>query len=485
MAKKASKALLALDDALATEMSKFYADPYGFVMFAFPWGERGTPLEHYTGPDSWQREQLQRIGERLTGDIDSIIYEAVASGHGIGKSAQTSFIILWAMSTRPHLNCVVTANTLNQLTTKTWRELAVWHKRLINAHWFEWTATKFMHRDHPETWFASATPNSEHNSEAFAGLHAEHVLIIFDEASAIPDAIWNVTMGAMTTPGAMWFVYGNPTRNSGRFRECFGSMKHRWNGQQIDSRTCSMTDKKQLNEWAADYGEESDFYRVRVRGQFPHAGEQQFISAEIVANAVAREVEVPKGAPKLMGVDVARFGTDSSVICRRHGRKAEQFLSFHGMDTMDLASRVAQEIELYKPDAVFIDGVGIGAGVVDRLRQLKYDVIEVQAGARPDPENVDKVVNKRAEMWMRTKEWLETADIPAEQQLIDDLTGIEYGFDARMRLQLEKKADMKKRGLASPDWAEALIMTFAYGTPPVSSMLIARESLVPDWVEDY
>jgi hypothetical protein len=342
-----------------------------------------------------------------------------------------------------------------------------------------------MHRDHPETWFASATPNSEHNSEAFAGLHAEHVLIIFDEASAIPDAIWNVTMGAMTTPGAMWFVYGNPTRNSGRFRECFGSMKHRWNGQQIDSRTCSMTDKKQLNEWAADYGEESDFYRVRVRGQFPHAGEQQFISAEIVANAVAREVEVPKGAPKLMGVDVARFGTDSSVICRRHGRKAEQFLSFHGMDTMDLASRVAQEIELYKPDAVFIDGVGIGAGVVDRLRQLKYDVIEVQAGARPDPENVDKVVNKRAEMWMRTKEWLETADIPAEQQLIDDLTGIEYGFDARMRLQLEKKADMKKRGLASPDWAEALIMTFAYGTPPVSSMLIARESLVPDWVEDY
>ena len=127
------------------------------------------------------------------------------------------------MSTRPHLSGVVTANTMSQLSTKTWRELALWYKRLINRHWFKWSATKFWHVEHPETWAVHATPNSEHNSEAFAGLHAKYVLMIFDEASAIPDKIWEVAEGALTDSDTeiIWLAFGNPTRSTGRFRECF------------------------------------------------------------------------------------------------------------------------------------------------------------------------------------------------------------------------------------------------------------------------
>ena len=130
------------------------------------------------------------------------------------------------MSTRPHPQIVVTANTREQLLKKTFRELSVWHKLLINTGWFTWTATKFYHNDHPETWFAAAVPWSAERPESFAGTHAEHVMLLFDEASGIHDVIWEVAEGAMTTAGAAWLVFGNPTRNTGRFRECFGKFAH-------------------------------------------------------------------------------------------------------------------------------------------------------------------------------------------------------------------------------------------------------------------
>jgi len=214
-------------DRLQKIMAGFYDDPLSFVKFAFPWGEDG-PLKDYDGPDKWQEDQLRYVGETIRDKPLSIIRDATASGHGVGKSADVAWIILWAMSTRPHLNGVVTANTFPQLNTKTWRELAIWHKRAINAEWFTWNATKFYHNAHPETWFVSPIANSENNSEAFAGQHGRHSLIIYDEASAIPDVIWEVSSG-VNDPRTMWFVYGNPTKNTGRFRECFGRYRDRWN----------------------------------------------------------------------------------------------------------------------------------------------------------------------------------------------------------------------------------------------------------------
>jgi hypothetical protein len=361
---------------------------------------------------------------------------------------------------------VVTANTGTQLDTKTWRELAVWWKRCITAHWFRWTATKFMHVAHTETWFVAAIPWSENNSEAFAGLHAKSVLIIFDEASAIADIIWDVAEGAQTTGEVLWFAFGNPTRNTGRFRECFGRLRHRWITRQIDSRTCRMANKVQAQQWVDDYGEDSDFVRIRVKGEFPRAGSTQFIADDLVSDAQMREPDRDAGAPLLLGVDVARYGDDKSVMRYRRGRDARSIppRKFSGASTMQLAGYIVEEIEDKKPQACFIDGNGVGGGVVDRVMEMlgrKHPcmVIEVQNGSRAGA--ALDYYNKRAECWGLLREWLKTGAIDDDRELRDDLVGPEYGFDNQNRIQLEKKEDMKKRGLHSPDDGDTLALTFA------------------------
>jgi hypothetical protein len=371
------------------------------------------------------------------------------------NSALVAWIIEWGMATRVDTKGVVTANTENQLKTKTWAELAKWHRISVTEDWFTLTATALFSKDpmYEKTWRFDMIPWSEKNTEAFAGLHnkGKRVILIFDEASSIPDPIWEVSEGAMTDGNTelIWVAFGNPTKNTGRFKDCFGIYRHRWHTSKVDSRTASMTNKVKLQEWVDDYGEDSDFVRVRVRGEFPRAGNAQYISSEHVNNAVEREVDVAFGASKLMGVDVARFGEDRTVISRLHGRKLEEIHKFTGLDTMEVASKVAEFMNLYKPDAVFIDEIGIGAGVVDRLKQLGFDIIGVTSSNKADDER--QYFNKRAEMWGRMKTWIAGADIPQDQDLIDDLIGPEYGYDSKMRIQLEKKSDMKKRGLASPD----------------------------------
>jgi hypothetical protein len=454
------------ESELAGNIALCYNDPELYVRYAFPWGEKGGPLEDYDGPDDWQLEQMASLKHHLDTNPLGIYMDATASGHGIGKSAEVAWIILWAMSTRSHLNGVVTANTFPQLKTKTWRELAVWHKRAINSHWFRWTETKFFQINNPETWYVSPIANNEHNSEAFAGQHAQNSLIIYDEASGIPDAIWEVSSG-VKDPRTMWFVFGNPTQNTGRFRQCFTRFRDQWITRQVDSRTCRMPDKEELDKDVEIWGEDSDYVRVRIRGIFPRLGEEQFISSELVDQAAARKADVPLGTPKILGVDVARFGADQTVFARRHGRRLEPLIKLRGLDTMQVAARVIEEIRTNKPDVVMIDGVGLGAGVVDRVRQLGHEVVEVISGKPPDAENKDVVFNKRAEMWFRMREWLETADIPDDSELTDDLINIKCFYDNKHRIQLEKKSDMKRRGLASPDNADAVALTFAYNTPPV------------------
>ena len=446
---------------LSADIAEFYDDPYGYVMYAFPWGEEG-PLEAHEGPDAWQRDQLMRVACNIDNDPEATIREAIASGHGIGKSAEVAWIIMWCMSTRPHLNGVVTANTTNQLTTKTWRELALWHKRAINEHWFKWTATKFFHIEHPETWFVAATPNTEHNSEAFAGLHGTHVLIIYDEASGIPNKIWEVSEGAMTEKRAMWFVFGNPTKNTGKFRDLFSDDK-RWTTHCIDSRTCKMTNKKELASQIEVYGEDSDFVRVRIKGQFPRVGSTQFIASEMVKRCMFWEApfEAYYAAPILIGVDVARFGDDRSIVLVRQGRKVLEIRTYRELNTMQLTAKVIEAIREFRPVVTFVDGLGMGAGVVDRLHELNYAVVDVVASNKPQDEEV--YYNKRVEMWDRMKHWLAAgADLPMhDKELHDDLIGVEYGYDDKEKMRLERKKDMKARGLASPDTAEALALTFA------------------------
>lgn len=471
-------ASLSTEQQLHEAVAEFYADPLGFVLFAFPWGEDG-PLKHFDGPDGWQRDFLIQLGEEVktrgfNGSLAVMaIRFAVSSGHGIGKSVLVAFIVLWAMSTRPYLHGTVTANTIDQLNTKTWATLRTWYARCITAHWFEMNSERMYHKSHKDNWFVAKQSSKEENSEAFAGQHAADStsLYIFDEASAIPDKIWEVAEGGLTDGEPMIFVFGNPTRSSGKFHQaCFGSMRHRWNPVIIDSRTSRFTNKQQIDEWVKDYGEDSDFVRVRVKGLPPNASDLQFIDLARVAGAQERAVSVLSDEPLVCGLDLARGGSDNCVFWFRRGADARSIppvkvTGEQARDSMKLVTMAADILgKVYdgrKVSALFVDATGgsIGGPVADRLRQLGHrNVIDVQFGGdSPDPQ----YGNMRAYMWGRMRDWLERGAIPKLAVLETDLTGPGYKHDKRDRLLLESKESMQDRGLASPDHGDALAMTFA------------------------
>lgn len=469
----AAKTFTRQDLDLARELSVYYADPLGFVLYVFPWGKKGTRLAEEDGPDEWQIEVLDELGKAVREGQDVAdalpVLLAVASGHGIGKTALISWIILWFITTRDFPQIVVTAGKKDQLTSKTWRELAKWTKLAINGHWFIWTATKLEHALYPDMWYAHAIPWSKNAPENFAGTHEKHVLVLFDEASAIDDVIWEVTDGAMTTPGAMWIAFGNPTKNTGRFFDCFNRFRKMWRTFQIDSRTAKKANRRLLDMWVDIYGEDSDFVRVRVRGEFPRAGDLQFISSEDVRAAIDRTAVGQDLYGKVLGVDVARHGQDQSVLCLRQGKKLLKLKKLRINDTMQLAARVAEFINDERPDAVFVDATGIGWGVVDRLHQMGYTfVIGVQVGERAF--RPEQFYNRRAELWYDMREWIKDGgDLPDDKELETDLTSIEYGFDGKNRYVLESKDDMKERGLDSPDTADALALTFHSPVAPTKA----------------
>lgn len=461
-----------LDLMIADDIARFEFDPLGYVKYVFDWGH--GDLEAETGPDKWQADLLNDIGRSMKG-AEAAVQIAIASGHGIGKTAVSAWIIHWFIATRPGCAGVVTANTRDQLVNKTWRELAKWNAKAINGHWFDWSATAFRGKESPETWFIAAQPWTKERSEAFAGLHEKDVLVLFDEASAIDDIIWEVSEGAMTERGALWVALGNPTRNTGRFRECFSKRKHRWITKQIDSRTAKRANRSQIDQWVSDYGEDSDFVKVRVRGVFPQAGSMQLIPMDVVSEARKRTVEALVTEPVVLGVDVARYGDDQSVIAIRQGRDARsrRWRRYRNVNTMQLAAEVARIAQEWRADAIFVDGTGIGAGVVDRLEQLSLpngcSVYEVNFGGKPDATWVGedaRMANKSAEMWWNMANWLKRGAIPDEQEIEDDLIGREYGYNNDNAIVLEKKEHMKERGLSSPDNADALALTFAYAVAP-------------------
>ncbi len=462
------------EEQLLEDLGTFAYDPLAFVMWAFPWGEPGE-LEKETGPDEWQTWVLEQLRDNVITAQEAILI-AVTSGHGIGKSALVAWIVLWAYSTFPGTRGVVTANTENQLKTKTWVEIAKWARLFIARDMFKLTATALFPNDEAKAkeWRIDIVPWSERNTEAFAGLHnaGKRILIIFDEASAIPDIIWETTEGALTDKDTeiMWIVFGNPTRNVGRFRECFagGQFAHRWSSREVDSRTVKRTNKQQLENWVNDYGIDSDFVRVRVLGKFPRTDATSFISREVAEAACGRMLETAPNGPVVLGVDVARFGDDFSVIWPRQGRDASSrpVEFYQGLKVTQLAQRVVQAYNAHNASVVFIDGGGVGGGVVDICTDLGLNVIEVQFGNRPDGllDNY-KFMNKRAEIWGCMREWLKNGSLPdrilPNRGLVEELTAPTYELNAHDKIQLESKAVMKRRGADSPDFADALACTFA------------------------
>mgnify|MGYP000975747777 FL=1 len=457
-------------DELFEALGALTHDPLAFVYFAYPWGEPGTPLEDMEGPDEWQIQILKDIGEQLKKgkDLQTAIQEAVASGHGIGKSALISWLIHFAISTHENTRGVVTANTEGQLRTKTWPELSKWHNMFIAKDLFTYTATAIFSsdKDYEKTWRIDAIPWSKNSPESFAGLHNQgnRILVLFDEASAIDDVIWEVTEGALTDANTeiIWCAFGNPTRNSGRFRECFRKYRKFWNTYQIDSRTVKISNKAKIEEWLEAYGEDSDFFKVRVRGVFPSASDLQFISTKIADKAQKQVYKLGQfeHLPVIIGVDPAWTGSDSLEIVMRQGYYMKSLASIpKNDDDWRMAQLIAQFEDEYKADAVFID-MGYGTGIYSIGKQLgrKWRLIEF-GGKSNDP----VYLNMRAYMWGQMKEWLrEGGSIPPnDQALYDDIVGPEAIIDKNGHIQLESKKDMKDRGLPSPNKGDALALTFA------------------------
>lgn len=463
-----------LEQQLVEDILSFANDPLGYVLYAFPWGEEGTELANKSGPRNWQAERLDSIGEQLRSgakDRGEVIREAVASGHGIGKSALVSWIILWALSTEVDTRGVVTANTESQLRTKTWPEVAKWHRLSINSHWFKLVGTALFSVEpgHEKNWRIDAVPWSETNTEAFAGLHNEgkRILLVFDEASAIADLVWEVAEGALTDEGTeiIWAAFGNPTRNTGRFRECFTKFKHRWRHKQVDSRTVDGTNKTQIAKWIADYGEDSDFVRIRVRGMFPRASDLQLIPTDWVAEAMRREAVFGLDDALVCGIDIARGGMDNNVIRFRRGMDAKSIkpIRIPGSETRDTTmfiAKVCTVVQEHRPDAVFVDSTGVGGPVADQLRRLMPGVVIIDvnfASQAPDRH----YANMRTWIWWRLREAIKVGlAIDHDTEFEAELTSPEYAHNAHDQLMLEKKADIKKRLGISPDDADALALTF-------------------------
>lgn len=467
-----------MNDDLLAWLAECRDDPLAFVLGAFPWGEPG-PLEAYSGPSAWQVQILSDIRDGLLTSVEAILI-ARASGHGIGKSALVAWIVLWAMTTFPDTRGVVTANTETQLKTKTWAELGKWFNMFIGNESFVLTATALMSKDptRERTWRIDQVTWSDKNTEAFAGLHnkGKRILLVMDEASAIPDIIWETAEGALTDANTqiMWLAFGNPTRNSGRFRECFdsGRFAKYWNAAKIDSRSVggSITNTKQIERWIDTYGIDSDFVRIRVLGEFPRTGEMEFISAADVDAAMSREVTSALYDPLALGCDVARYGANESVIAYRKGRDARtipwQF--FRGLNTVELATKILESHHALAPDGIFIDGGGIGGGVVDNVRHARLHCYDVQFGGKDDVSGSvwgndgERYANKRAAMWGAMRHWIRTGALPFDPELKAQLIGPTYSIKPNGDILLESKEDMMSRGVESPDRADALALTFAY-----------------------
>jgi len=471
-----------------------YADPLAWVKAAFPWGEPG-PLAAYDEPDTWQCAFLDWLGSEIEArhfnGVDPVmpIRGAVASGHGIGKGALTGMLVAFLMSTRRDAKGIITANTNAQLQDKTWAGIQTWLARSITAHWFTINSSIMFRTGHRASWKCSPQTCDADNSEAFAGQHnvGSTSFYVNDEDSNVPNIIHEVQEGGLTDGEPMQFLFGNPTRRRGAFYDIvFGGHGARWKTWVIDARTCRFPNKQLIAEQLEDYGEDSDRFRVRVRGLPPNAEDAQFIDMARVRAAQKRQVVVLDDEPLVAGCDLAWGGSDSNVIRFRRGRDARSIASVRipGELTRDpavltnrLADVLTQSYDGRKVAMLFLDSAGIAGAVGARLRALGHkNISEVNFGA-DSPMPTCRYM--RDYMWAQMKDWLLTGAIDQSPRLEADLIGPGLREELKQRIWLESKKEMKARDVPSPDEGDALALTFAQPMGPVKPTIVVSRSLGP------
>lgn len=441
MAKQAKADGKEFDDFIAL----YRGDPVKFVRNVL--GEKPLP---------WQEELLRKIaaGRRRI---------SVRAGHGVGKSTVCSWAIVWVMCTRFPQKCVMTAPTAGQLFDALFSELKAQVNKLppVLRDSFDVLSDRISLKAAPESSFASARTSSSERPEALAGIHSENVLLIVDEASAVPEAVFEAAAGSMSGHSACTILIGNPTRNSGLFYRTHHELASDWDTMHVSCLDIPLVSRDFVEQIKATYGEGSNAFRIRVLGEFAVADNDTLIAAELVDAAMSRDVTADVSDGMVYGLDVARFGTDRSALCKRKGNVVMEVKSWGGLDLMQLVGAVVNEARTDNPVEICVDTIGLGSGVADRLREMGYNVRDVNvAEASAMNPNANKL---RDELWLAVKEWLatRTVKIPAESALRHELVAPRYGFTSSGKIVVESKDSMKKRGMRSPDLADSLCLTFA------------------------
>jgi hypothetical protein len=408
-------------------------------------------------PQDWQREVMSAVakGQRRC---------SIRSGHGVGKSSCASWLMIWFLLTRYPVKIVVTAPTASQLFDALFAECKRWIKELPTPikSLLEMKSDRIELGSSPTEAFISARTSRSESPESLAGVHADHVLLVVDEASGVPESVFEAAYGSMSGKDATTILLGNPTRSSGYFFETHTRLRDSWWTKQVSCLDSPLVSPDFIKEMEVKYGIGSNAMKVRVYGEFPTAEDDTLISLHAVEQASKRVVEQPEGTPVVWGLDVARYGDDASVLCIRQGRHLIELHSWKKLSLMELAGRVLDLLNSADepPEEILVDSIGLGAGVLDRLREL--DISARGVNVSESPAMADRYANLRAELWDLTKQWFnEEVQIPNDDSLIADLTAPRYSFNSSGKMLVESKAETKKRLGRSTDFADSLVLTFA------------------------
>lgn len=453
-------------------------DPLAFVLEALfglsretwtPWtpgNER--PLISPDGPELWQGQLLDEVRDAMTNGKRRF---AIRAGHGVGKTTMEAWLVLWFLLFNRPVNVPITANSQDQLRDVVWKEIAHWHAKL----------PRFLHdmldvrvervevKGASDSCFAVARTARPEKPEALQGFHCQTLVFVIEEASGIEDVIFEVASGALSEPDNWQFMFANPTRLSGAFHKAFHGSRHNWRTFHVPCSKSSRVSPEYAKTMAEEYGEDSNVYRVRVMGDFPLSEDDAVIPLDLVEAAVGRDIEPNKHLPVVWGLDVARFGDDTTALCKRRGNATlEPCKEWRKLDTMQVVGKIAVEYrqtpEGDRPVCINTDVIGLGAGVVDRGREIGLPMRAVNVGERPSTD-VDRFMRQRDELWFLARDWLANRDciMVRDDKLMSELVQPKYKTESSGKLKVESKDDMKARGLKSPNVADAFCLTFAGG----------------------
>jgi len=418
-------------------------------------------------PDEWQKDFLTAVasGERKI---------SIRSGHGVGKSTTASWAMLWFLLTRYPVKVVVTAPTSAQLYDALFAELKRWVKELPQPiqELLDVKQERIELKASATEAFISARTSRAEQPEALQGVHSDNVMLVADEASGVPEAVFEAAAGSMSGHNALTILLGNPVRSSGFFFETHNRLKDEWWTRRVSCLDSTRVSKEYVQDMKSRYGEESNAYRIRVLGEFPRSDDDTIIPMELLESAKHRDTRAYEDAPIIWGLDVARFGSDSSVLCKRQSNVVQTLERWRNLDLMQLTGAVVAQYEACdhknRPAEILVDSIGLGAGVVDRLRELKLPCRGINVSESPAMGGT--YLNLRAELWHKAKAWLEKRDckIPNNEDLIGELATVRYTFTSNGKIKIESKDDIRRRGLKSPDMADAFVLTFASDAATIS-----------------